>query len=261
MAGPYHGGVNLFSPQPRYAHGDCLVLDGHVVRLRVDARARRVSLRVDAGRREVVATAPTVRRLAEAADFARSRAVWIAGQMVRLPRPAALQPGVVIQVASEPCRLEAASGRARLVPASEDQPMRLLAPEGERFTPTVVRLLKAEAKARLTAASETYAQALGKPAPVVSIMDAKGRWGSCTPPRPRGFGVGLEAGRIRYSWRLILAPFEVMDYVAAHECAHLVEANHSPDFWAVVRELFGDERKARAWLRQHGAGLHAFGQG
>ena len=66
-------------------------------------------------------------------------------------------------------------------------------------------------------------------------------------------------GRIRYSWRLILAPFAVMDYVAAHECAHLVEANHSARYWAVLHGLVGDERPHRAWLRAHGAGLHAFG--
>ncbi|RIJ43839.1 M48 family peptidase, partial [Maribellus luteus] len=68
-----------------------------------------------------------------------------------------------------------------------------------------------------------------------------------------------EVGRIRYSWRLILSPFEVMDYVAAHECAHLIEANHSPAFWAVVRGLIGDERPQRAWLKANGAALHAFG--
>jgi hypothetical protein len=56
----------------------------------------------------------------------------------------------------------------------------------------------------------------------------------------------------------VLAPFEVADYVAAHECAHLVEANHGPEFWALVRRLYGSERPARAWLRQHGARLHAF---
>jgi len=93
----------------------------------------------------------------------------------------------------------------------------------------------------------------------VSIMDARARWGSCKPPRAAGFGAAAEVGRIRYSWRLILSPFEVMDYVAAHECAHLIEANHSPAFWAVVRGLIGDERPQRAWLKANGAALHAFG--
>jgi predicted metal-dependent hydrolase len=251
--------VTLFSPKPSYAHGDRLVLDGHSVRLRVDARARRVSLRIDQARREVIATAPTARALGDAVAFARTRAVWIATQLVRLPEPQSHGPGSIIQVAGEPCRLEIGTVRGKLVPATEDEPMRILAPEGERFWPTVIRLLKAEAKRQLTEASNIHANALGKPAPVVSIMDAKGRWGSCTPARTRLFGGGNEAGRIRYSWRLILSPPEVMDYVAAHECAHLVEANHGPNFWALVKDLVGDERPHRKWLRHHGAALHSFG--
>ena len=96
--------------------------------------------------------------------------------------------------------------------------------------------------------------------PTVAISDPRGRWGSCRPPRAAGFGAGVEVGRVRYSWRLVLAPFEVLDYVAAHECAHLIEANHSPRFWAVVHDLVGDHRPHRAWLREHGTRLHAFGR-
>ena len=85
-------------------------------------------------------------------------------------------------------------------------------------------------------------------------MDARSRWGSCTPPR-RGGDASL-----RYSWRLILAPYEVLDYVAAHECGHLVHADHSPRFWALVASLGPDVKRARAWLRVHGPRLHAVGR-
>jgi len=88
---------------------------------------------------------------------------------------------------------------------------------------------------------------------IKTIMDAKGRWGSCRPPIKGG------PASIRYSWRLALAPFAVADYVAAHECAHLVELNHGPRFWAQVKALVGDERPHRTWLRAEGARLHAFG--
>jgi hypothetical protein len=98
-----------------------------------------------------------------------------------------------------------------------------------------------------------YASRLGAPMPKVTIMDAKGRWGSCRPGRRR------EPASIRYSWRLALAPFAVADYVAAHECAHLLELNHGPRFWGHVKSLVGDERPHRAWLRAEGARLHAFG--
>ena len=92
------------------------------------------------------------------------------------------------------------------------------------------------------------------------FRSAKGRWGSCKPSPRQGFGSELAIGQIRYSWRLIFAPFSVLDYVVAHECAHLVEANHGPRFWAEVKGLVGDPRKSRAWLRKYGADLHAIGQ-
>ena len=88
---------------------------------------------------------------------------------------------------------------------------------------------------------------------VIRLTDARGRWGSCTPPR------GGQRGSIRLSWRLAMAPFAVADYVVVHECAHLLEANHGPRFWAHVDRLVGDHRPHRAWLRAHGAALHAFG--
>lgn len=257
--------MSLFSsrkPQTRsYAHGDRLVLDGHGVRLRVDGRARRVSIRIDQAHREVVATAPSIRRLPEAIAFAQERAVWIAGQMAKLPAPSALAPGAVIQVLGQPCRLEAGSGRGRLVEATDDAPMRLIAPAGERFAAAVLRLLKAEAQRQLMEATAVHAKALGQPMPSVGFGDARGRWGSCKPAPCSGLGAQARVGRIRYSWRLVLTPPAVLDYVAAHECAHLVEANHGPRFWALVAELVGgDPRKHRQWLRTHGPSLHAFGQ-
>ncbi len=98
---------------------------------------------------------------------------------------------------------------------------------------------------------------LNRPLPEISIGDAKGRWGSCRPAR---LGAKGDKGRIRYSWRLVLAPYSVADYVAAHECAHLIEANHGPKFWALVRQIHGSEKPSRDWLKHHGPRLHAFGR-
>jgi len=245
--------MNVFSSSTKPAHGDRLSIGGADVRLRVDARARRVSIRLDTGKREFIATAPTERRLPEAVAFARSRAEWIAGLVARLPQSEGPAPGMTIQVLGLPVRLEAGPGRGRL------EPGRIIAPAGARFAPTVMRLLKAEAKRALLERTAEYAQALGHPMPVVSIADPKSRWGSCRQPRKRGPHAGVEVGRIRYSWRLVLAPYEVMDYVAAHECAHLVEANHGPKFWAIVHQLVGPEKPHRAWLRANAGQLHAFG--
>ena len=252
--------MSLFR-SPRYADGDHIVVAGARVRLRVSGRARRVSLRVDSARREVVATAPTLRRLAEAAAFANERTAWIAAQLAGLPDTATLEPGVTIEVLGRPWRLERGAGRTRWRETTADQPAALVvAGEGEAFQRAVLRALKAEARKVLTERTAFYAQAVDRPVPVLAIMDARGRWGSCRQPRRAGFGATAEVGRVRYSWRLVLAPFAVMDYVAAHECAHLVEANHSARFWAVVHDLVGDHRPHRAWLRDHGARLHAFGR-
>ncbi|HEX4181595.1 MAG TPA: SprT family zinc-dependent metalloprotease [Caulobacteraceae bacterium] len=244
-----------------YADGDRIVVDGTEVRLKVSGRARRVSLRVDGARREVVATAPSPRRLGEAAAFAQERRAWIAARLAELPTAQIVSPGDVIEVLGQPCRLERATGRTRWRPPENGEPLRLCASgEGAAFSAAVQRALKLEARRVLTGRTEVWAKALHRPTPVVSITDPRGRWGSCRPPRGAGFGAGVEVGRIRYSWRLVLAPFAVADYVAAHECAHLIEANHSPRFWAVVHDLVGDHRPCRAWLRDHGTRLHAFGR-
>ncbi len=226
------------------------------MRLKVNARARRVSLRVDGVRGEVTATAPTPRRLADALAFAQARADWIAERLDAQPKRRPLAPGAVIPLGGAPCRLERAAMRVapRLTPATADEPARLIASgEGDAFGRAVVRALRAEALARLRARTALHVEALGLPQPPVAVGDARGRWGSCRAPH-RG-----DAGAIRYSWRLVCAPPAVLDYVAAHEAAHLVEPNHSPAYWAVVERLYGDPSPARRWLREHGPALHALG--
>ncbi len=238
-----------------FADGDRLDVAGAAVRLKVNRRARRVSLRLDRTRREIIATAPSARRLAEAAAFARQRSAWIAERLAELPAASPLAPGQLIEVFGRPVRLDASAGRARWIEPIDGSTPRICAMgEGEGFARAVILTVKKKALEVLTARTAHYAQALGAPMPKVSVADAKSRWGSCK-PGPRG-----TAGVIRYSWRLALAPFEVADYVAAHECAHLLELNHGPHFWAHVKALVGDERPHRAWLRAEGARLHAFGE-
>jgi predicted metal-dependent hydrolase len=145
--------------------------------------------------------------------------------------------------------------RPVLKPATSDEPARLIAcGDDASFARAVVRGLKAVAAQRLEGRTAVHALSLGQPMPEVFVTDAKARWGSC-----RQAHAGVRA-QIRYNWRLILAPPFVLDYVAAHECAHLIEANHGPNFWALNHQLHARVREARAWLRSHGAELHAAGQ-
>jgi len=239
-----------------FADGDRLSVAGVVVTLKIHSRARRVSLRLDRARGEIVATAPSARRLGEAAAFARERAGWIAERIAELPEVAPLAPGMMLQVFGEPVRLEAGTGRARWLAATEHYPARIAAMgEGEGYARAVILVLKKRALEVLTERTAHYAARLGAPMAKVAVADAKGRWGSCRPGR------GGKPGSIRYSWRLALAPFAVADYVAAHECAHLLELNHGPKFWAHVKALVGEARPHREWLRAEGARLHAFGRG
>jgi predicted metal-dependent hydrolase len=103
------------------------------------------------------------------------------------------------------------------------------------------------ARDRLVAASEHYADLLGRPFGKVSLRDTRSRWGSCT-----------SEGNLMYSWRLILAPVDVLNYVAAHEVSHLAEMNHSQAFWSEVERLMPGYAAPRKWLKQHGAELHRF---
>jgi hypothetical protein len=239
---------------PSFNHGDRLEVDGAPVRLAVNPRARRVSLRLDRSKREVVAVAPTPRRLAEAAAFARERAGWIVDRINEIPAPAPLVPGATLTLFGHTVLLEAADGRPKLIAAGDHGPARITAPDDAAFADRVLRIIKREALRLLTERTAHYCRRLGAPMPPVAVMDARGRWGSCRPAGPRA------PASIRYSWRLALGPVAVADYVAAHECCHLLEANHGPRFWALVEGLVGDHRRQRAWLRAEGAGLHAVGR-
>lgn len=237
-----------------FSDGDRLEVAGAVVTLKINRRARRVSLRLDRTKRQIVATAPSARRLPEAAAFARERAHWIVERLAELPASEPIAPGMTLEIFGEPVRLEAGSGRARWIEADGFEPHRITAMgEGEGYARAVMLMIRKRALQVLSARTAHYAARLGAPTPKVAIMDAKGRWGSCRPGRRS------EPASIRYSWRLALAPFAIADYVAAHECAHLLELNHGPRFWGHVKALVGDERPHRAWLRAEGARLHAFG--
>ena len=241
--------MKLFAP--RYLDGQTLDVGGVVVRLKVSARARRISLRVDRLRGEAIAVAPSVRRLAEAAEFAASRCAWLAARLADRPAPApTLAPGGELTVFGVAWRLQPDGRRPRL--ESEEAGQRLVGcGDGAVDPQLVVRAIRREAMSVFEGRAGVHCAALGVGRPPLALMDARTRWGSCTPAGP-----GRPAS-IRLSWRLALAPPAVADYVVAHECAHLLEANHGPRFWAHVRTLVGDEKRHRGWLRNEGAGLHA----
>lgn len=216
------------------------------VRLEVNPKARRLILRLDERNREAVAVAPNKRKIGEAAEFARERLDWIVEHLQALPEHIVLQDGTLFKLRGEDCRISL-EGDGRLPKLIIGAPHILSVPgENETIGQRAERYLKKAARSDLSDAVIRYCEQLGVEARRVTVKDTRSRWGSCT-----------SDGRLAFSWRLIMAPPEVLQYVAAHECAHLLEMNHSPAFWAHVATCRPAWKKERAWLRKHGRNLHA----
>lgn len=216
------------------------------VRLEVNPRAKRIILRIDGRTGEAVAVAPTQRKLADAAAFARTRLAWITAQLERSANAIRLEEGATIPLRGIPHTLTAA-GTGRLAHLVEGDPPTLHLPGApESLSARALRYLKRTAKEDLTRAVAFHADRLGVTPRRISVKDTRSRWGSCS-----------HEGNLSFSWRLILAEPFVLDYVAAHEVAHLIEMNHSPAFWAQVERTYPDWRPARKWLHANGDQLHA----
>lgn len=237
-----------------YNNGQTMTLRGPggyrvKVRLEVNAKARRLIIRLDERRREAVAVAPSSRQIEAAAAFAAERVDWISSRLQHLPEIVRFEEGAIFQYRGEPCCISA-EGEGRVAKLVQGTP-RVLSVPGDPDTAAarVIRYLKKQARADLTRSVARHCETLGVDFKGVSIKDTRSRWGSCT-----------SDGQLSFSWRLIMAPPTVLDYVAAHECAHLLEMNHSPKFWAHVARCCPDWKRQRSWLRIHGAELQAAGE-
>ena len=221
------------------------------IRLRRHRRARRYTLRIHPTDREAILTMPPRGTLVEAKDFAQLHGGWIAARLGRLPKAAPFQAGTVIPLRGVPHRIVHRAGeRGTVWTETRDSGEKILCVAGgaDHMDRRVHDFLKREARKDLQKASLAYAADLGVRVRRVSIRDQSSRWGSCT-----------SAGSLSYSWRLILAPPYVLDYLAAHEVAHLVEMNHSPRFWRVVSRICDHVERAKRWLDTYGNDLHRYG--
>ncbi len=223
----------------------------HTVTLRQNPRARRLSLRFDAAGQSFTLTLPPRFPLPRALEFLDAHRGWM---QTSLARPAARQaaqrvpfvPGAEIPIRGEACVIRHDPERLRQ-PRYEGRTLWVGGP-ADRVPLRVKTWLHGEAARQLSYAAEAYAFQLGKSVTSVTVRDTKSRWGSCT-----------AKGSLNFSWRLIFAPASVLDYVAAHEAAHLVELNHSARFWALVARLHPDPDAAQHWLKTYGTGLHRYG--
>lgn len=207
--------------------------------LRRSARARRITLRVSALDGRISLTRPIRVSEAEAMRFAHEKAPWIRAQVARLEPVRQVALGMTIPVEGVP--LAVCAG----VPGMDAAGIRVspARPAG----PQVAAILKTLARERLAAAVAYHAAALDLSPGRLTLRDTRSRWGSCT-----------ARGDLMFSWRLIMSPADVLDYVAAHEVAHLRHMDHSRAFWATVEQTRPDWRVHRDWLRTQGAALHAW---
>ncbi len=218
------------------------------ITLRRSARARRFSLRVSRLDGRVTLSMPARAREAEALRFAAEKADWLRAILGEAPPRQGLAFGAAVPFEGRVLELRPAAVRAVRI----EEAAMLAPPDAARLGARVEAFLKLAARQRLQSACEAHAAALGRRFARITLRDTRSRWGSCTAD-----------GALMFSWRLIMAPPEVLDYVAAHEVAHLVEMNHSEAFWSVVGRLMPGYRGHRRWLKRNGADLHRldFGAG
>ncbi|WP_158596207.1 M48 family metallopeptidase [Oleomonas cavernae] len=220
------------------------------VELRKSDRARRLLLRVDQRREVVVLTLPSRVSQREGLSFAIGNSSWIAERLASMPPKIHFRRGAKVPVLGETHRLvhvppgTATRRGAAWIEGSEIH----VTGDLEHFSRRVHDFLRARARAEIKRRAERYAAQTEKEIRGLTLRDPSTRWGSCSP-----------RGELSFSWRLILAPAYVLDYVVAHEVAHLTVFSHAPRFWALVDQLVDDADEARAWLRANGAALHRYG--
>ncbi len=222
------------------------------VKARINRRARRLIVRVDSLNGTVMITAPSKRSLPEAYRFARTRASWIKQELNNGPKARKFEEGGLCPFRGvDHIIRNIGSPRSRITVINDELSNRAeihVGGEAIHLNRRLTDWLKREARQELTRKSDFYSERLGVKRGKIRIGDTKSRWGSCS-----------QDGTLSYSWRLILAPNYILDYVAAHECAHLVHLNHSPAYWKLLASLDVDAKAANTWFRNHGERLFAYG--
>ena len=232
-----------------------LKIDGRTVEisLRANPRARRFIVKVDPSTGEVSVVAPSSRSLNHALDFARKEKDWIADRLADVPQPVPLALGapIMFRGVEHVVRLRERGSVAERGPVTIDRdvmpPAIRVSGHPEHAPRRVLDWLKREARRRIEERAAEYAEMIGVKPKRITIRDTSSRWGSCSSTRCLSF-----------SWRLILAPSFVLDYVVAHEVAHLRELNHEPRFWRLVDTIMPHGARAQAWLESNGAHLHRY---
>jgi predicted metal-dependent hydrolase len=215
--------------------------------------ARRLTLRVSKTKRAVVVTVPAECRIDEAGRFLKTNIDWVRERLGRVPEPVPFMDGVEIPVRGKlhrVCFVGPKRGGAVVSTIAQLGALPRLCVSGraEHGARRLKDWLIAQAHADLDARVAWHARNLGVRPKRIGLRDQTTRWGSCS-----------ASGLLSFSWRLILAPPAILDYVAAHEVAHLLEMNHGARFWKLVAKSVPRLDDAKRWLREEGTDLHRYG--
>jgi len=210
--------------------------------------ARRFTLRVRNATRDIVITMPKRGSIVSARDFAQRHAAWIAARLHRLPQAVPFEPGAVFPLRGEEITITHIEKLRGGIEVVVEERLFKVSCNREHLSRRIHDYLKQEAQRELEGAVRRHCTTLGFAPRKVTVRDTTSRWGSCS-----------ASGALNFSWRLIMAPPSVLDYLAAHEVAHLVHMNHSEEFWTVAKKLAPHTDHAEAWLFAHGSKLHRFG--
>lgn len=211
-------------------------------------RAKRLTLRIDAGGRGLRITVPPGLARGEVERFLDRHQGWLETKLAKVPEQPQVRPGIKLPLRGVPHLIVHEPGARGTISIGRQDDMPALFVHGERrhLPRRLADFLKREARRDIEALVTKHTAAVGRPAKTVRFKDTSSRWGSCTAD-----------GSLSFSWRIMMAPPTVIDYLVAHEVAHLREMNHGPRFWTLCRELCPRTDEARAWLKRNGGALQA----
>lgn len=228
-----------------------LDIDGQAIPLRIrrNARARRLILRLDDDTGGAIVTIPKRSAIREGISMAEGKTAWIAAQLKRQPAPVPFVADASVPFLGVEHTVRHQAG-ARGIRRLDGEI--IVSGREEYLARRLTDWLKAQAKAEISPRAHDKAARIGTERCSrlgrITIRDTRSRWGSCA-----------SGGQLNFSWRLVLAPEFVLDYVVAHEVAHLAHHNHGPAFWALADTLTARMSEAKAWLNAHGRTLHRYG--
>ena len=211
--------------------------------------ARQLTLRIDAGGRSLRVTIPPGLAHGEVNRFLKRQQDWLEERLAKLPKRPLVRPGIRIPLRGVPhaiVHLPERRGTVTVGRKVDGTPALFVHGEREHLPRRLADFLKKQAKKDIEALVLKHTTAINKRAKSVRFRDTSSRWGSCT-----------SDGKLSFSWRIMMAPKPVINYLVAHEVAHLRQMNHGPKFWKLCEELCPDTERCKDWLKRNGNALQA----